>query len=299
MLPPGTTMTASTPREPRILLGIAFMILAASLFPVMNGLVQWLSPRYPSGQIVWARITGHLLAMMAVMLPAAGMRVFATRRLGLQMARSACQLTSTGFYFTAVATVPLAKATAISFVTPFLVALLAWPLLGERPRLDRLAAVAIAFLGVVVVIRPGGEAFQPASLLLLCAACAYGLYQVLTRKVGSVDRADTSALYSALLGAVVLTAAVPFFWVTPQGPADVLAFLSLGALGAGGHYCLARAMSYGPASVISPFQYWQIVGAVVMGFAVTGLWPDAATWAGATIIVAAGVWLALREGRRR
>ena len=292
-------MTSSSPREPRILLGIAFMLLAASLFPVMNGLVQWLSARYPSEQIVWARITGHLLVMLAVMLPSAGLRVLATRRPGLQIARSDCQLVSTGFYFTAVATVPLAKATAISFLAPFLVTLLAWPMLGERPRLNRLLAVATAFAGVLVVIRPGGETFQPGSILLLVAATAYAVYQVLTRKVAPHDGADTSALYSALLGAAVLTLAVPFFWTTPRSLADGLAFLALGGLGAAGHYCVARALSYGPAAVISPFQYWQIVGAVLMGLLVTGIWPDGTTWAGAAVIIGAGIWIAVVEGRRR
>lgn len=288
----------NAPREPRILVGIGFMLLASSIFPVMNGLVQLLSRDYPSEQVIWARISGHLLVMLALTLPVSGLRALATRRPGLQAARSACQLTSTSFYFVAVATVPLAKAAAIGFLAPFLVALIAWPLLGERPKARRMLAVGAAFAGVLVVIRPGGETFQPASLLILGSASAYALYQVLTRMVAPHDRAETSALWSALLGAAVLTLAVPFFWVTPRSFGDALAFLALGATGAAGHYCVARAFGYGPAAVISPFQYWQIVGSVLMGFAVTGLWPDGATWIGAAIIVAAGVFLAVSEARR-
>lgn len=291
-------MTETGPREPRILLGIGFMMLAASFFPVMNGLVQWLSPRYPSEQIIWARITGQFLLMVAIMLPAAGLRVFATRRVGLQVGRSLCQLASTTLYFIAIATVPLAKATAIGFLAPFIVALLAWPLLGERPKLRRMLAVAAAFIGVLVVIRPGGEGFQPASLLILCSASAYALYQVLTRKVAPHDSAETSTLWSALVGAVALTLLAPFFWTTPASFADALAFLGLGALATAGHYCVARALSYGPAAVISPFQYWQIVGSVLVGVALTGLWPDGGTWGGAAIIIGAGVFLAVVEGRR-
>jgi drug/metabolite transporter (DMT)-like permease len=290
---------SATPREPRVLLGIGFMVLAASLLPVMTGLVQWLSPRYPSEQIVWARIAGHLLVMLAIMLPSAGLRVFATRRLAAQLGRSALQLISTGFHFTALATIPLVKATAIGFISPFIVALLAWPILGERPRLGRMIAVLVAFCGVLVVIRPGSPEFQWASLLVLGSACAFAVYQVLTRMVAPHDRADTSALYSALLGAVVLSLAAPFFWVTPTSLGDAIAMLSLGAFGAAGHYCVARAMSYAPAAVISPFHYWQIIGATIMGVIVTGLWPDTVTWAGAAIVVSAGLYLALSEGRRR
>jgi drug/metabolite transporter (DMT)-like permease len=292
-------MSSTAPRETRILLGIGFMVLAASIFPVMNGLVQWLSPRYPSEQIIWARITGQFALMLLLMLPRAGLRVLATRQPLLQGARSLCQLTSTSFYFIAVASVPLAKAAAIGFLAPFIVALLAWPLLGERPKLRRMVAVAAAFLGVLVVIRPGGETFQPASLLILASASAYAMYQVLTRKVAAQDSAETSTLWSALLGAVVLTVLAPFFWTAPASVADGIAFLALGALATAGHYSVARALSYGPAAVISPFQYWQIVGSVLMGAALTGLWPDGGTWLGAAIVVSAGVFLAIVEGRRR
>jgi len=287
------------PRETRLWLGIGFMLLAASFFPVMNGLVQFLSPRYPSEQVIWARITGHFLAMVVVMLPARGLWVLATRRPGLQAARSLCQLASTSLYFSALASLALAKAAAIGFLAPFVVALLAWPMLGERPSLARLATVAVGFTGVLVVIRPGLDGFEPASLLILGSVLFYGTYQVLTRKVAPHDSAETSSLWSAMLGAVIATLAVPLFWVTPQGLADISAFLALGMLGAAGHYCVARAMAYAPAAVVSPFQYWQIVGSVLMGVALTGLWPDGATWAGSAIIVGAGIALALLESRRK
>jgi drug/metabolite transporter (DMT)-like permease len=289
----------SAAREPRILLGIGFMMLAASFFPVMNGLVQWLSPRYPSEQIVWARITGQFLLMLIIMLPRAGLRVFATKRPGLQAGRSLCQLTSTSLYFAALASIPLAKAAAIGFMAPFIVALIAWPLLGERPKLRRLIAIAVAFTGVLVVIRPGDAGFQPASILILLSACAFATYQVLTRKVAPHDGPDTSTLWSALLGAVALTMLMPWFWTTPASMLDVLAFLALGAFATAGHYCVARAFSLGPAAVISPFHYWQIVGSIIMGVLLSGYWPDGATWLGASIIVCAGIYLAVAEGRGR
>lgn len=294
-----SAMTPDPPREPRLPFGIGFMILAASILPMMNGLVQWLSARYPSEQIVWARITGQFVLMLVLMLPGSGLRAFATRRPALQLGRSLCQLTSTVCYFVALASVPLAKATAIGFLAPFLVALLAWPMLGERPRLRRMLAVAAAFIGVLVVIQPGGDAFQPASLLILGSASAYAVYQVLTRSVAPHDRADTSVLWSALVGALLTTLAVPLFWTMPGSIADAAGFLLVGALGAAAHYCVARAFSYGQAAVISPFQYWQIIGAVLAGAVATGFWPEGSTWVGAAIIVGAGIFLAVSESRRR
>jgi drug/metabolite transporter (DMT)-like permease len=292
MTPPGV------PREQHILLGIGFMILAATILPVMNGFVQWLNLRYPPEQVIWARITGQLLIMLALMLPRSGLRVLATKRPGLQFGRSLCQLVSTSFYFVALVTLPLAKAAAVGFVAPFVVALLAWPMLGERLRAARMLAVAVAFIGVLVVIRPGSESFQPASLLILGSAVTNALYQVLTRMVAPHDRPETSVLWSALLGGVVLTLLVPWFWTAPRSLLDGAAFLAVGALGAAGHYCVARAFGLGPAAVIAPFHYWQIFAAVGMGVLMTGLWPEATTWAGAAIIIAAGVFLAIHEGRR-
>lgn len=287
----------SGPVEPRLLLGIGFMMLAMTLLPAMNGLVQLLAPRYPTEQIVWARIAGQFAVMLAVMLPREGLRLFRTRRPGLQAARSLCQLTSTSLYFSALGVLALAKAAAIGFLAPFLVALLAWPLLGERPRARRLAAVALGFLGVLVVIRPGLDGFEPASLLVLGSAAAHALYQVLTRKAAAQDSPETSTLWSALLGAILLSLLLPWVWVAPAGLPDALAFLGLGLLATAGHYCVAQAMRHGPAGVIAPFQYWQILGATLFGAAVSGLWPDAFTWAGTAVIVAAGLFLVLVERR--
>jgi drug/metabolite transporter (DMT)-like permease len=294
-----TEMTApGIPREQHVLLGIGFMMLAATILPVMNGIVQWLNLRYAPEQVIWARITGHLMIMLVLMLPRSGLRVLATKRLGLQIGRSICQVVSTGFYFTALISLSLAKAAAVGFVAPFIVALLAWPLLGERVQMRRMLAIGVAFAGVLVVIRPGGESFQPASLLILGSAALNAVYQVLTRMVAPYDRVETSVLWSALLGGVVLTLLTPLFWTTPRGLLDALAFLSLGALGAAGHYCIARAFGLGPAAVIAPFHYWQIFSATVMGVLLTGLWPEVTTWAGAAIIVGAGIFLAIQEGRR-
>ena len=144
MTPPGT------PREQRILLGIGFMMLAASILPVMNGIVQWLNLRYPPEQVIWARITGHLLIMLVLMLPRAGLRVVATNRPALQFGRSLCQLSSTSLYFVGLVTLPLAKAAAVGFLAPFVVALLAWPLLGEPLGVAGLVGVALVSAGMIL-----------------------------------------------------------------------------------------------------------------------------------------------------
>jgi drug/metabolite transporter (DMT)-like permease len=282
----------------RPLLGILFMMLATSLFPVMNGLVKVLSAGYASEQIIWARTASHLVFVLLLFGPQLGWRIFRTARPGVQLARSLASLASTTLFFSGVKFIPLAEAASISFMSPFIVALLAVPMLGEAVRLSRLAAVAVGFLGVVVVIRPGGDVFNWASLLIVGSSLCYATYQILTRYVAGEDRPETSVVYSALVGTVVMTGVVPFFWTTPS-PADALLLASLGVLGGLGHYCVARALTYATASVASPFQYWQLVGSVLVGYLLFADLPDRYTWLGAALIIGSGLFIGWRESRER
>jgi drug/metabolite transporter (DMT)-like permease len=202
-------------------------------------------------------------------------------------------------FFTGVKYLPLAKAASISFAAPFIVAVLAWPLLGERMTVGRIGAVVVAFLGVLVVIRPGSEVFQWAALLLLGSAFFYALYQILTRRVARTDSAETSTLYSPLLATAAMSLTLPFAWVPVASWGDAALLGSLGILGGTAHYFVARAMAYAQANVIAPFGYWQLVASVAVGYLISGYLPDALTWIGAGIIVCAGIWIAWSETRGR
>lgn len=290
--------TAAHPAH-RPLLGILFMLLAASLFPVMNGLAKLMSQSYSSEQVVWARTVGHLVFVLALFVPQAGWRVVRTRRPGVQFLRSCMLIGSTFLYFTALKFVPLAQAASISFTAPLIVVMLAGPMLGEKITLSRVTAVLAGFAGVLVVIRPGSAVFHWASLLILGTATCYAIYQVLTRRVAGFDTPETSAVYSALVGSLIMTAVVPFSWKTPGSLTDVLLLGGLGVFGGLGHYCVARAMTYAPANFVSPFQYWQMVGSVVVGYLLFAELPDAFTWLGAAMIIAAGIFVGMSEQSRK
>jgi drug/metabolite transporter (DMT)-like permease len=284
---------------PRPLLGILFMMLATSLFPVMNGLVKVLSVNYSTEQIIWARTASHLLFVLLLFGPGIGWRIFRSVRLKVQIGRSLVLLASTTCFFSGVKFMPLAEASSISFASPFIVALMAVPILKEKLSLVRLGAVAVGFCGVLVVIRPGSAVFQWASLFICGSAFFYATYQILTRFVAGHDRPETSVVYSAFVGTIVMTAVVPFFWIPPQSVADAALMASLGVLGGLGHYCVARALTYAAASVVTPFHYWQIVGAITTGYLLFGDLPDAYTWTGAALIVGSGLFIGWRETRER
>jgi drug/metabolite transporter (DMT)-like permease len=171
-------------------------------------------------------------------------------------------------------------------------------MLGERTSPAQAAAILLGFAGVLVVIRPGADVFHPSALLILASAVCYALYQVFTRMVANIDPPETTTFYSSSFGAIGMLAILPFVWVAPSSWLDLALFASLGVLGGAGHYCVVRALAYAPANIVSPFQYFQLIGSVAVGYAVFAQLPDMWTWTGASLIVAAGLLLGWMQARR-
>ncbi|MFO1083895.1 MAG: DMT family transporter [Reyranellaceae bacterium] len=276
-------------RVSRPIVGLSLMCAACALFPIMNGFVKLLAATYDPAQIVWFRITVHLVLVAAVFVPRLGLGLFRTRRIGLQAGSSIMMLSSTLCFFFAVKNVPVAEAIAVSFVAPLAVVFLAWPLLGERITPVRLGAVLVGFAGVLVVIRPGSAVFQWSSVLIVGSALCYATYQIIIRRVAGVDHPATSIFYSVLLGTVLMSIIVPFVWKTPVSPADWALLCSLGALGGLGHYCIAQAMTYASANFLAPFNYTQMIGSVIVGYLMFAEVPDLFVWLGSALIVGAGL----------
>jgi drug/metabolite transporter (DMT)-like permease len=282
-----------------VLRGILLMCAGVSTFPFMNVAVKLLAARYPAAQITWARFTGHLIVMLIVFFPQYRWALFRTRRLAVQLGRSALMLVSNLVFVMAIGAVPLATASAIGFTSPLLVTALSVPLLHEQVGWRRWSAVVVGFAGALMVIRPGSGFQDPVVLLLLASSFAYALYQIATRLVGRVDSAATGNIYAALLGSVGMSLAMPFVFVMPRSSLDTLLFCSLGLLGGFGHYLVIRAFQLGPAAVIAPLGYVELVGSVVLGYLVFGNFPDLWTWLGAGVIIASGIYIAFRERKRR
>ncbi len=302
---PAPAAATATPPAPsaypaqRILLGIVFMCLSGLLFPVMGGFAKILGADYSSLQVSWARAFGHIVFLLALFLPRYGLGILRTRRPGVQFLRSCMLFTSNLCHFFAITFIPIAKAAAISLTAPLIVALLAWPMLGERTTPGRVAALACGFLGVLIVIRPGSEVFHWASLFVLGSATCYAIYQILTRRIAGVDSPETSTVYSSMVGAFGMLLVLPFVWITPGSLFDIALFCGLGILGALGHWCVAKALGYAPANIVSPFQYFQLIGSVAVGWLFFRDWPDAGIWLGAAVIMAAGLWIGWSQARKK
>ena len=151
----------------------------------------------------------------------------------------------------------------------------------------------------MIVIRPGGEGASWWSLFFVGSTLCSVFYQILTRRLGFNENADTSATITALVGAIAASAAIGFYWSTPASAVDWTLFIALGSLAGLGHYLLTLAFQRGPASTIAPFNYTHIVWAALLGYAVFGQLPDRWTVAGASIIVGFGTLrCAPRSGAR-
>jgi drug/metabolite transporter (DMT)-like permease len=301
-----TVRTLSAPNDiPR---GIVFMLIAVSMFPVINASAKYLSTTggYPISQIVWARFLGHLVFVVLAFYPRLGPTLFATSRPLMQIARSMLLLMSTVMFVTAIGRLPLATASAIGFASPFIVTALSVPVLGERVGVRRWSAVLVGFVGVLVIIRPGAGFTNWATLLVLGSASAYAIYQVVTRLIATYDRPETGIVYAALVGSVLTTLVAPatalagaFAWRVPDSALHGLLFCCLGFFGGFGHYFVIKALRLGPAAVIAPFTYAELIGTTTLGYLVFDNFPDGWTWVGAAIIVACGAYIAYREGVRR
>jgi drug/metabolite transporter (DMT)-like permease len=274
------------------------VLLGMALFGLMDGATKFLAHRYPPTQILWLRFLFSVPLVLAVLAPRGLVGLVRTRAPWLQLLRTVLLVVEMGLVVWAFALMPLADAHAILAACPLVITALSVPVLGERVGLRRWLAVGVGFLGVLLIVRPGLGVMAPGAIVALVSTMLYAFYQLLTRLVGRVDRAETSLLFLFGVGAIFLTFVGPFEWRTPPA-AHWPFFVALAVLGSAGHYCVIRALQLAPAVVIQPFSYTILLWAVLIGWLVFGDFPDVWTLAGAGVIVAAGIYSALRQHRLR
>jgi len=279
------------------LIAIALMVGGTQFFLVLDALAKHLATSLPVLEVVWGRYAFHLLFIVILMRPKSVRQLFATKRPGLQVARSILLLAATMAFFSAVHFMPLANATSLGFTWPLLVTALSVVMLKERVGIWRWGAVIVGFMGAIVIIRPGIEYVSWTALLPLCMACVYSLYQILTRMIGTDDSSMTSLFFTAVFGTVVMSFIAPFIWVeTTIGMWLEMALM--GAVAGVGHFLVIKSLQMAPASVLAPFAYLQVVVSVFYSWLIFGDVPDPFMILGAAIIVGAGLTIIYRERHR-
>jgi drug/metabolite transporter (DMT)-like permease len=285
----------STARHRQRLTGIALMCAALICFSCLDATAKWVNRSVDPLVTVWARYISAALLTFIVINPWTKPGAVRTGRLPLQLIRSVLLFVSTVCNFVALQYLQLVETLSIIFSTPLIVALLAGPILGEPIGMKRLGAIGVGFIGVLVITRPGLGTMHPAALLSLLGAVSYAFYGITTRMLASTDSSATTTFYSSVAGIVLMTPLLPWFWTTPPTVLTWAMLMMTGAYGAFGHWLLVLAHARAPAAILSPFIYSQIIWMLALGYILFGDWPDPWTFAGASIVIASGLYLLYRE----
>lgn len=290
---PDLTSTALPQIQSRAIL---LMISAIFCFSLMDAGVKALAPQTGVLPALWARYAGQMALVFVLVLPRLRV-VVKTRYPVLQFLRSLLLMGATAFFFWGISLIPLGDAAALMSLNPVLITLGAALFLGERLGPRRVTGIAVALIGALIVIRPGSSVFTAAALAPLAAAVCYSAYALLTRRVGPDEDVWTSLFYTGLIGTLILTAIVPFAWVTPD-ITGILLMLWITGCGTLGQLCLIRAFSQGEASMLAPYSYTGLLFASVWSTVFFAEIPDLWTLCGMLVIAGAGLYVWHRETTR-
>jgi drug/metabolite transporter (DMT)-like permease len=281
------------------LIGIGLVSFTYVLFTLLDGSAKWLVGSVPVIVVVWLRFAAHVLFAGVLLLPLRGLSLVRTRHLRWHILRALMFVAMTGMNFWALQYLQLTVTSSIFFTVPILIALFAAPMLGEKLDRGRWAAVVLGFAGVLVIIRPGSAAFHPAMIAAMVNAVLYALFNLMTRRLAAYDSPETIQFLPAVGATLVLAPFALAYWQSPAGWLEWGVLCLLGVCGGLGHYLLALAHRYAPATVLAPFLYQQVVYMALFGYLVFGDVPGAPVWIGAAIVIASGLYLFARERARR
>lgn len=273
--------------------GIGILLFAVLLFSVFDATSKYLTQYFPVLFLVWARFFVNLLVLL-IMSPTIGREMFVTRRPLLMTVRCLLLSACTFFLVLAFRTMPLAETSALFFLGPLFVVLLAGPVLGEKTERKSWIAALCGFAGVLLLVRPDGEVAGVGIFFALCAALCNSFYQIFTRKLSNTEPPMCQFFYTALIGTLVMSIAVIPYWpeVKPSLTQGLL-ILSLGFSCGGAHLLLIRAFQETLASTLAPFLYVQLVWSTLLGWLVFDHFPDGLSTLGVMIIVSSGLAIVL------
>lgn len=276
--------------------GIGLNVLAGVIFCVADTFAKQLAGEITIVQITWTRYVVFVLMSLLITMRIPGAS-FYVRLPWLQLVRGMCLVGSSLFFVLGIRDVGLAEAATIGFIGPIMVTFLSIPLLGEKVDARKWIALALGMAGVLIVLRPGLGTFRPEGLYRVVSATFWALGVILTRRMTAVERAETTMFWSAVSGLVVLTAVIPFHYVTPTGRQLAMS-VGQGVLSSMGQWLVIMSLRFTPASTLAPYSYLQLLWMSAAGFLAFGVLPDQFTLLGAGVIVGSGLWTANRERKR-
>jgi drug/metabolite transporter (DMT)-like permease len=284
------------PLQDRRLRGIVFVLAGYFCFTVIDSCAKWLTiAGMPTGEVVFVRYAGQLLFVVLLLGPRSGADMLRTRRPWLEVVRGVCLLASTAANFLALSFLPLTVTSSINFTMPLVLCALSIPLLGEQVGWRRWLAIGIGFIGILVIVRPGTQAFHPAVLLSLTNVVFVASYMILNRKLAGVDSATTQQFYAGLVATVCVAGFAIHGWTWPVDRVGWFCFVLIGVAALVAHQFITIAHRYAPASVLAPFAYLQIVSMTASSWLIFNQPPDVWIFVGVPIVIGSGLYIWLRE----
>ena len=276
---------------------IALMCVAVFTFSLLDAASKYVITvaSIPILQAMWVRFLTHGAFSFVALGPRSFAGSLKSARPGLQLLRSFLLMSTTGLNFLALQYLQLDQVATIFFLTPFLVAVLAGPILGEWIGWRRLVAILVGFSGVILIMRPGFGGIHWAVSYSFCATLFYSVYTILTRYLARHDSSMVTQIYSPLAGLVILTPLGIWVWEWPADLSTWLVMLSTGITGGFGHYLLILAHRRAPAPILAPFTYIGLISQTIMGYLVFTQLPSQWTLAGGAVIISSGLYLLYRE----
>jgi drug/metabolite transporter (DMT)-like permease len=280
-------------------LGVGLMVMTTFVFAMQDGISRHLASEYNVLMVVMIRYWFFAAFVVAIArAKAGGIRAAArSEQMGLQAFRGLLLAAEICVMVLAFTILGLVESLAVFTCYPLLVAALSGPILGESVGWRRWSAIAVGFVGVLIILQPGIGVFEPAAVIPLLAAMMFALYGLLTRYVARKDTSATSFFWTGVAGAVAMTGVGIWFW-EPMVPGDWLWMGTLCVTGALGHWLLIRVYEVAEASAVQPFAYLQLVFGSMIGVSVFG---EVIAWnvaTGAGIVVAAGLFTLWRERQK-
>lgn len=283
----------------RPMLGIVLLVACLFVMAGIGGLAKNLSAHYSIAQILLFRF-GFAVFPFLIMLPRnGGLEALRTRRLGDHAIRTLSGITALSLFFYAIATIPLADATALAYAAPIFIVLLSIPLLGETIGYRRWFAILAGFAGVVLIVQPSallsGEGLGIGYLAGIGSAFFGAVVSVFLRRMAPTERTSTIAIFYNSTGAVVFCVWVfATGWVMPTIN-DLFLLILLGVLAGPQQYLLTASYRYAEASLLAPFDYISMIIAALVGYVFWAEIPALTTWAGCAVIAGSGIFVAYRE----
>ncbi|MFC1665915.1 DMT family transporter [Pseudomonadota bacterium] len=278
----------------KILIGILFMVIAVTFNGIKDGLAKILVLNYSPIFLIWSQLAVTYLVLLPVIVYQHGPRIIVPLHFWLQILRGVCLALGVGCFYTAVQYIPLADGTAVVFTTPLVVALLSPLLLGEKVNLRHWVTVVVGFVGVLLILRPDLEGSRLGYFIALGSGISLGFFFILTRKLASTTSTWVAAAYTPMAGAILLLPAIPFVWIAPEIK-DFWLFFGFYVLSTAGQFFMVTSFRFGPAAVIAPFHFTQIITTTIFGLIVFSEFPESLTWVGIAIVISASIYLGIKE----